>query len=180
MYEDPPEPTPQEEAQFAAEQAVRGTPGITITGLTPEAIESVVEAVIDRNYRLRERAEAAVDKAIEKAVGEALSARLDTIADAHLRPEVARVINEGWHETNSYGEHTGKALSLRDRIGLYFKGDRYGKNSMDQIFTQELDKALLTEAGKQFRDALAGLKGKIDADFGARIQTAVKQAMGIK
>lgn len=179
MYEDPPEPTAEEEAQHAAAQAVRSTPGIVITGLTPEAVEAVLEAVIERNYRLRERAESAVDKAIETAVSKALSSRLEVIADAHLRPEVARVVAEGWHETNSYGEQTGKALSLRDRIGLYFKGDRYGKG-LDNILKAELDKALASEAGKQFQEALASIKGKVDADFGARIQVAVKQAMGIK
>jgi phenylpyruvate tautomerase PptA (4-oxalocrotonate tautomerase family) len=182
-YDDPPESTEEEIAAFETEKAVEHAPGITITGLTPEAIQIVVEAAVERNYRLQERVGEAVDKAVKKAISAGIDDAMRRLAEEALRPAIAEVIANGWQKTDSYGQPQGPKQSLAQRITEFlFERDRYSGNGtvIDKVFKEELDKALKTEAGKAFQEALASFKGKVDTEINGRIISAVRSVMGLK
>jgi uncharacterized protein (DUF2267 family) len=178
MY-DPPEPSQEELDEFETQQAVKRAPTVAITGLTAESVQIIIEQAIQNNYSLRKKADAAVTEAVETVVREAIESKMDALMDEQLRPEVARILAEGWSKTNSYGEPVGQRLTLRDRIATYLNGDGYRK-PLDEIFRSELERQLKTEAGKAFTEALNGLRGRVDSEFGARIQAAIKTAFGMK
>jgi hypothetical protein len=183
MHEDPPEPTEEEIASFETEQAVKRAPEITITGLTAEAVQVVVEAAVERNYRLQERVGEAVDKAVKKAITNGVDEGMQRLMEEQLRPAIAEVIANGWQKTDHYGQPQGPKQSLAQRITEFlFEKDRYNGNgtTIDKVFKEELEKALKTEAGKAFADALASFKGKVDTEINGRIMTAVRSAMGLK
>lgn len=182
-YDDPPEPTEEEMSASDTQHAVKEAPQIAITGLTPEAIQIVVEAAVERNYRLRERAEEAVDSAIDKAVAAGVDDAMKRLAEEMLRPAIAEVIANGWQKTDSYGQPVGTRQTLAQRITEYlFEHDRYsGRGTkIDVLFKEELDKALRSEAGREFTAALKSFAGKVDTELNNRILAAVRATLGLK
>lgn len=175
-FEDPPEPTEEEMNQHEARLAVKRAPGVAITGLTAEAVQAIVESAIESNYQLQKKAEKAVGDAVVKAIEESLK----RLTDEQLRPAIAAVIASGWQKTDHYGHPNGPPQSLSQRITEYlFGGGSYDK-PIERAFNAELDRQLKTEAGKAFTEALASLRGKVDAELNGRITNALRQALGLR
>jgi hypothetical protein len=171
-------------AERKAEQAGDRAPEMRIEGLTAEAVESVIDAVIERQYQLRDRAKEAVDKAIRQAVEKALSERLTALADEQLRPLVAETVAKGWGETNNYGEPKGtppKSLAEMLRQRLFGKEDRYSNSTLaEQIFRAELDKALKEDIGAALQEAKTKLRAMLDDALTGQFRKTLKDAIGLK
>lgn len=178
MYEDPPEPTEEEINEHEARQAAMRSP-VKLEGLTIESVRVMIESLIEHRFGLREMAREAVDKAVQEIVKEALADKIDSVMDDIVRPEIARMVAEGWAKTDQWGHPQGQRVTLTDRLRAYLDGDHYHK-PLDSVFKAELEKQLKTEAGKAFTAALSSLRAKVDEELNGRITKAFREALGMR
>lgn len=180
---DPPEPTEEEMLAYEQEQALKRTPTVRIEGLTAESVEILVREAVRSYYHLDQHAKNEVDRQIKKAVHAAIGERLLVIADEIVRPVIAEIVREGWSQTDTWGNPTGKTLSLKQRVTEYLfgKSDRYSsERPIESIFREELKKGLASEAGEALQKAIAELRKKVDEELSGRVIKAMRESLGLK
>lgn len=180
-YDEPPEPTDEELEEADMEQAVRNAPTVRIEGLTAEAVQVILREAIESNYRLREKADAEITKAIDRAVDRALKESIPRLADEHLRPRIAEMVEKGWPITNDYGEQKGtKGFQQILREALFQKDSYSGQGYAFKVFREELDKALKGPLGEDLKKAQQMVREALDGDIMSRLRAAFKDGLGLK
>ena len=98
-----------------------------------------------------------------------------------INKAIAECIIEGWQETNSYGERTGKVLSLKDRVSkLVTEFDRYRSEGFIQSLIRESVTRLFNEEFEaEIAKAKADLRQKLNVAVTDKFAAVVKSAFGI-
>jgi hypothetical protein len=160
---------------------------ITITGLSVEHVADQVAFRImhDRDgdeTRFSERIEAIV----EERVREWVNGQIERLASIEIERAVAAVLEEGWQQTNQYGEATGKRMTLKERIAAMLQeptGDAYSggrKPRIDHVAHQLLNKALHESFGKEIEAGRGRLRAAIDDVIKAKLTETLKSALGLR
>lgn len=118
---------------------------------------------------------------IEKRVAKQIEHHLSTVPD-RIEQVVEKLIEEGYPTTNSYGEVTGKAISLEDRVReKLFKGDRYNHSSwVEQTTTKFIEQQIKGELKPLFDEAKKKMKGLMDASLMEKLAKSMREGLGLR
>jgi hypothetical protein len=101
---------------------------------------------------------------------------LQAATEERIRTEINRLIDEGWPETDCYGNSaSGKRATLRQRIEKSLHA-----TELSRIASDAIRQALNSSLGKDIEAAKAQIGQFIDAQVAGTLQAALKQALGLK
>jgi len=182
---EPPEPNPEEEEQYHEERVAKESSGVTITGLSEEAVQSAIRGVLESQYNLCDRYERMLVERLDKKVGEISAASAREAVGA----AVERVLDQGIPEFDSY---TGKEKSrttisqmIEKELMAKFR-DSYEtrgsagltilevmiKKKIDALFDKEFN-VIVAEAKKKF-------SAQVDSVVMAKLAETLKGALGLR
>ncbi len=143
---------------------------VTVSGFEAEQVERwLVE-------RLADRADEMMGKAVEEHAREAVTKAAKGATEERIRTEINRLIDEGWPETDCYGNSaSGKRATLRQRIEKSLHA-----TELSRIASDAIRQALNSSLGKDIEAAKAQIGQFIDAQVAGTLQAALKQALGLK
>lgn len=155
----------------------------------PNVAEVTVEIYTDAiKAHLEERLASAVEAAFEHTLAEMIEAKvgalIDEIGREHVKKAVVAALDEGWQETNNYGEPTGKKLGVKGRIAALLdkqEGD-YNKRMTraDKIAGEVIDSALRDQFGEELKAARDRFKKQLDDVVAAKFTETIKSALGLR
>lgn len=118
---------------------------------------------------------------VAKQVAALIEKQAEAIALEHVRPAVETIMTEGWKLTDSYGNPSGKRLTLRERIEEYLIqkcGDYNSKTTrVDRIVEQHMDRALKNELSEQIRVVKANFHAKVEAEISKVLTQELQQTI---
>jgi len=181
-HDEPPEPTDEELDEHATQQAVMAEPTIRIDGLSAAAVEIIVRNVIESNYRLSEKASEAVDEEVRKVV----RATIEQVSREKISELVASVLEEGFYETDRYGNTTSRRITAKSLILEQLSvraADGYGKPAQtpaERIAREVLEARFTKEFGGELERAKSGFRAQVDELLKGKLVTSLKEALGLK
>jgi hypothetical protein len=135
-----------------------------------EALDRACHHVIDNRVK-------ALENEVKEAVAAAVDEKIRSITEEMLRAEVTRLLTEGWPRTNQYGEHIrGEPLTLKSRCLEYLTTkDSYShRNIVEEIFKDEMHKALKGDLGKVISEATDKLRAMVDGQIAEKMRDVLK------
>jgi hypothetical protein len=134
---------------------------------------------------LDERVGSSVARALDEKVADAIEARVAKLVDEltreRLKKEVDALLDEGWKETDRWGNETGKAFSLRDRVrGALDAKDRYDGNPVDKLVKEAVSYKLEGILKEEMASARTRLKAAFDEVLQAKFSDTIREALGLK
>lgn len=124
------------------------------------------------------RVQRAIDEQVKAVTAEKIGAAVDTILTA------------GWQATNNYGEPTGKAITLRDRVSKIINDaqaegwNNNRKTLIDAIIERRVGELLDPRSGGEFGKTLAeaqkALREAVDGQVMASLNATLRSALGLR
>lgn len=157
----------------------------TITGYNVSRVEAMlVEHLAEQ--MTKESREAMLKEARRMA-----QARIAETAAETVDAEVRKVLTEGWEETSTWGESTGKRFGLRAYIIEYLKTERpeaerngYSDQPRRTPIYWAMKRALETVFSKEFEAEIEAarktLRTQIDAAVAGKFVDTIKGALGLR
>lgn len=127
-----------------------------------------------------------VAASINEKVGDAIEARVSKLVEEITRERVSKdidaVLAEGWVETNTYGEPTGKKYTVRDRVHAFFNAkDRYGTDSLVSRWVRDsVDRDLKEAVASETKAAKEKLRAMFDEALTGKFAATIREALGVK
>lgn len=124
-----------------------------------------------------------IDQKISALAQEYVRNTLDDTIRARISATVDAVIADGWQQTNSYGEPSGKRITLKERVSdLLLKAqDRYDRsNWLDKQIKAAAEGVLTKEFKAEIDAAKAKVRAELDAVLTGKVTEALKSAIGLK
>lgn len=148
---------------------------ITVDGYDASQVGAWLDAKIGQalsgklDEKIADAVEARVSKLVEEITRERVSKEIDAVLDA------------GWVETNTYGEATGKTLSVRDRVRDFFnKSDRYSGSKVQQWLQNAVDRQLEAASKEEVAVAKDKLRKLLDEAIVGKFAVTIREALGVK
>lgn len=181
-YDEPSEPTEAEEREHSMSQAVKSAPGITITGLTAEAVEIIVREAIENNYGLADRAQRYAEQQADKQIKNLISDEAKLLVTARIN----KILDEGWVKHDHFGNKAGELITVHSILAKELSqksSDRYGEPEYTMIqrlakkaASEVIDKAFAAELA----EAKAAFRAQVDELLKGKLATSLKEALGLK
>lgn len=141
---------------------------ITLNGFREQHIVAAVAG------SLVERHSDEIDRIVRERIDGALTSLLDGEIKEQITARVKVAVEEGFDETNHYGEWTGKRISLRERIAkLLTEKHREGYQGPEETIVERL-------ARKTIEESLAGAFNDEIAEARKRLRAALDNALAQK
>lgn len=149
---------------------------LTVDGYEASNVEERVARL------LADRADKEMTEKIDKAISSAVESTLRRLVEEKLRPEVERVVAAGWQQTNQWGEPTGQAVTLGQRVSQIINGKgAYDRGTMVENLAREaLDKALKGELAPEIAAARDKFRALVDETLKAKFTGVMRDALGLK
>jgi hypothetical protein len=156
---------------------------LTITVKDWEAQE-VTNAVADRVIgRLEETITTRVQEEIDERIVGTIQELVTQVSREKIEAALNACLEAGWRQTNHYGEPTGPAVGLKERVSqiLNARNSSYSNDGtfVEKAVKEEVDKVLRGELGKEIEKARADLRTALDEAVKTRLADAIKGAFGI-
>jgi hypothetical protein len=120
----------------------------------------------------------AVESAIEKTIKAKLDEAVGTYLKDQIEPKVAAIIDEGWQQTNSYGEKSGPVVTLSTLVRERLVGK--GSNSYHDTFAQVCDRMTKAAIEKELAPLIAKARDEITAMLDRATLEKLRAALGGK
>ena len=142
---------------------------------------AVAEMLVEQNREgINERVKSLVEQKVQTEV--------DRISEDLIRREVLRVLEEGWTETTTWGEKTGKRFTVRQRIeGVLFAKkqegsypNQYETTLVDRIVREVTTAALHKELKAEIEDAQKRFRAAVDDVIKSKLVETLKGALGLR
>lgn len=133
--------------------------------------------------RAAEFAEYKVDRAIKEAAARAVQDMADKVTQERVEKEVARVLEEGWGETTTWGEATGKRYTVRDRVRASFdtKADSYDRQTRVEKWIHEgVTRTLEAVLKAEVEDARKRLRAAFDDVLKLKFADTMRKMLGVE
>lgn len=133
-------------------------------------IEATAQMFLEANRDLvRDKLFTHAKNQVEKATKEAV----DALAREMVEPKIRELLQKGWTQTNTYGEPTGKTISLSERVSMAIehRSDRVGPTRV--AFIEEV---IRQEVSQFIREGLKGEQEHAAKEVGAMLDKAVQAA----
>ena len=148
---------------------------ITVNFADPDRVADVVlaRAAEVLVVRLEQHARQRLDELLDKAVARA--------CDGHLDAAVADVIAHGWHDTNQWGEPTGRRVPLREKVTSYLMSKLDDRNTrIERLMRRAVQEALEGELKPMLEEARAGLRAMLQEGVLRQVARAAFDASGVR
>ncbi len=149
---------------------------VSVTGYDADRMERMLASFLQQQVseETQKRIRDTVAKQVDHCVGE--------ITTNLLRAEVEAIVAEGWRETDTYGDATGRTITLRQRVAKTLDGrDQYSRERhLDKLFTETLNAALRKELAEELQAARTAFRAKVDAVLNAKLHEALRDSLGLK
>lgn len=157
----------------------------TITGYDVERVEQMLVQHLAAQF------EKETLEAIQKEARGRAQARVKEIAKETIDAEVQKALAEGWEETSTWGEKTGKRFTLRSFIVDYLKTDRaeeerngYSDQPRRPPVYWATKRAIAAVFSKEFETeidtARKALRVQLDAIVAGKFVETLKSALGMR
>lgn len=180
MYDEETEPTEEEYDKQETEAAVKGSPTVSITGLTREDIEAVIRGAVRNAMHIDVNDLAR--KMVKEAVENHLHSLVTELASAELTQEIRKAIAEGWDETDSWGNKR-KHHTIRDRLSAFLDGkdDSYNRETrLQKAIKETVEAAVKNEFQKELELARKQFREQLDTVLNVKLRDTIAQAIGVK
>lgn len=150
---------------------------LTLTGYEQDSIEQRVAEL------LREQARERLDEILKREVERAVTDAMKTLTETAIAKEVQRVLEEGWIQTDDWGNQKAKKTT-RERINAFFSENVGGYNQkitrLEKLTAELLDKQMRGALGEVLEEAKEKFRAAIDGAMKVRLQTVLADALGLQ
>ena len=154
---------------------------IEINTQDSENMEARIIDAIARQFT--QFAEAKVRVAIAKAILNEVERRADTVSDELIRSTVVELLAEGWEQTNTYGESTGKVMTLKERISERLIPTNRGMGLPDvpikKFVQEEVNRVLRAEFESELTEVRKAFRAQVDAALAGKMTEALRKSVGL-
>lgn len=125
-----------------------------------------------------------VEQAIHAAVKERLTEVIDAITKERVTKEIDATLEAGWTMTNTYGEPSGKVLTVRDRVRAAFdrKDGSYSdsKSYVEKWIQEGVARSLETILKAEVEDARKRLRAAFDDVLKLKFADTMRKMLGVE
>lgn len=121
-----------------------------------------------------------IEEKVNEAVSAHLSAKLLELTDERVQQEVEKVLSEGWHITNNYGEPTGKKNTISTLVRDHLSKDSYGRDGISRVVGEIVGRDTQAEFKKVLAEVTAALKAILDTQVADKLIDALHDALKLK
>lgn len=132
---------------------------------------------------LNQKVSEVVATRLENKAADAIEARVQEIVDELSRERIGKVIDEvlaeGWAVTNTFGESTGKKVTVRERVSSFFNAeDRYrGSSFVGDWLRQSIDRDLKKAVDEEVKAAKEKLRKMFDEAITGKFAATIREAL---
>lgn len=149
------------------------------------AVEVHTEAIkLHLEQRLADAVEAQFESTIADMIRDRVAELIDDVSRDFIRKAVTDAVNDGWQQTNSYGEAYGPKVGLKGRIAEMLskqEGDYNRRESrVEKIAREVLEQSLHAEFGKELSAARERFKAQVNEVVAAKFTETIKAALGLR
>jgi hypothetical protein len=127
-----------------------------------------------------------VEKAVESRLEHMVMTTFERALDREIGERVTSILEDGWPVTSSYGEHTGKTVTVRELILKKLDtpvGDSYDrtrKSLVAHLVAQAVEGALGKELKAELERAKAEIRAAVDGLIKEKLTETLRAALGIR
>jgi hypothetical protein len=154
---------------------------ITIDGYDAEQVKTWIANRVER--AVEEGLDRRVDEALKEAAQSAIDGMADRIAKERVTKEITDILAEGWTQTDSYGNATGKKYTLRERVRGFFdtKADSYDRQTrVEKWIAEAVQRELATVLKAEVESAQKRLRDAFDDVLKLKFADTMRKMLGVE
>lgn len=147
---------------------------VTIEGMESGYLDDMLEVEVRRLVAER------IGKAVDDAIKGEVEAQIREVTREHVEPLVSKVLEDGWQETDTWGDPKGKPFKASKLVrDLLTRKDR--NSSWSTSWAEDMIREIMKkDLKKDIDEVRAQIRKSIDSEVGALLQQSMKNALGLK